>query len=49
MYKLGDEVEDAGGKNEGIVYLILSLFGFTLISVALAQHQVNKICQRNQN
>ena len=49
MYKLGDEVEDAGGKNEGVVYLILSLFGFMLISVALAQHQVNKICQKNQN
>ena len=48
-YKLGEEVEDAGGKNEGVVYLILSLFGLSLIALALAQSQVNKICERNGN
>ena len=48
-YKLGEEVEDAGGKNEGVVYFILSLFGLSLIALALAQSQVNKICERNGN
>ena len=48
-YKLGEEVEDAGGKNEGVVYLILSLFGLSLIALALVQSQVNKICERNGN
>ena len=48
-YKLGEEVEDAGGKNEGVVYLILCLFGLSLIALALAQSQVNKICERNGN
>ena len=48
-YKLGEEVEDAGGKNEGVVYLILSLFGLSLIALALAQSQVNRICERNGN
>ena len=48
-YKLGEEVEDAGGKNEGVVYLILSLFGLRYIALALAQSQVNKICERNGN
>ena len=48
-YKLGEEVEDAGGKNEGTMYLILSLFGLSLIALALAQSQVNRICERNGN
>ena len=48
-YKLGDEIEDAGGKNEGVVYLILSLFGLSIVALALAQNQVNRICQRNGN
>lgn len=47
LYKLGDEVEEAGGKNEGVIYLLLSLFGFIIIAVALAQSQVNEICRKN--
>ena len=46
-YKLGQEIEDAGGKDEGLVYLILAFFGLGLVSIALAQSQVNEICERN--
>ena len=31
------------------MYKLVDEVGFMLISVALAQHQVNKICQKNQN
>lgn len=46
-YKLGDEVEEAGGKNEGTIYLLLALFGLSFVGLALAQVQVNKICEGN--
>ncbi len=36
MYKLGKKL------NEGIVYLLLSLFGFGLIAYALAQSKINE-------
>ena len=46
-YKLGQEVEDFGGKDEGVLYLFLAFFSFGIISIALAQSQVNQICERN--
>lgn len=46
-YKLGQEIEDAGGKDEGVIYLILAFFGLGLVSVALAQSQVNRICEKS--
>ena len=46
-YQLGREIEDAGGKDEGVVYLLLCFFGLGIISLALAQSQVNEICERN--
>ena len=46
-YKLGQEVEDFGGKDDGVLYLFLAFFSFGIISIALAQSQVNEICERN--
>lgn len=46
-YKLGQEIEDAGGKDEGVIYLLLTFFGLGIVSIALAQSQVNRICERN--
>lgn len=43
-YKMGNTIEQAGGKNEGSIYLILSIFGLSIISLALMQAQENKIC-----
>jgi len=43
-YKMGNSIEEAGGKNEGTVYLVLSIFGLSLISLALMQLQENQIC-----
>lgn len=45
-YKLGEEVEDFGGKDDGVLYLFLAFFSFGIISIALAQSQVNEICER---
>jgi len=36
-----------GGKDEGVLYLFLAFFSFGIISIALAQSQVNEICERN--
>ena len=46
-YKLGQEVEDFGGRDEGVLYLFLAFISFGIISIALAQSQVNEICERN--
>lgn len=43
-YKMGFEIEKAGGNNDGILYLILALFGLGLISLALMQVQENHLC-----
>lgn len=44
IYKMGDEIEQAGGKNEGIVYILLALFGMGIVSMALIQYQENELC-----
>lgn len=44
FYKMGQEIEKAGGKNEGTIYLILSLFGLGLVGLCLMQVQENNIC-----
>lgn len=46
-YKLGQEIEEAGGKDEGVIYLVLCFFGLGIVSTALAQNQVNRICEKN--
>lgn len=43
-YKMGDSIEQAGGKNEGTIYLVLAIFGLSLISLALMQAEENKLC-----
>ncbi len=45
-YKMGIEIEKAGGKNEGVLYLILSVFGLGIISMALMQLQKNELYDR---
>jgi hypothetical protein len=43
MYKMGDKIERAGGKNDGTIYLILSIFGLGLVSIALMQTELNRL------
>ncbi len=49
FYKMGDRIDGikmARGVNSnytGLVYLLLGLFGFGIISVALMQHEINKL------
>ena len=43
-YKMGYKIEKAGGNNEGVLYLILSLFGLGVIAIALMQVQENELC-----
>ena len=48
MYKQGDKLDDAkaargmAGGNSGILYLILAIFGFGIVSYALMQDSLNK-------
>lgn len=49
MYKMGDKLDSAASSrgmpqgSRGILYLILSIFGFGIISYALMQDSVNKM------
>lgn len=46
-YNMGKEVAEAGGdKNASLIYLILTLVGLPIVAVALAQNEVNKLCQK---
>ena len=42
-YKVGGRLEKLGGKNNGVVYLILSFFGFSMISYWLMQNEANQL------
>ncbi len=42
-YKMGNNIEEAGGKNEGAVYLVLNIFGLSVVALALMQNQENTI------
>ena len=43
---MGKNIEKAGGKNEGVLYLILTLFGLGIIAFALMQSQENDLCDK---
>lgn len=46
MYNIGKEIEEAGGdKNASMIYLILTVVGLSFVGLAMAQNEVNKICQ----
>ena len=53
MYKQGEKLEDAKvrrgigqpGQSTGIVYLLLAIFGFGIISDALMQDSLNRLAQ----
>lgn len=44
-YKMGDSIEKSGGTNEGTIYLVLSIFSLSIVSLALMQIQENKLCE----
>lgn len=44
FYQMGNKIEKAGGKNEGVLYLVLTLFGLGLVSLCLMQVQENELC-----
>lgn len=46
QYKMGEKIEQAGGKNDGIVYLILSIFSLSIVSLALMQTEINNLQNR---
>lgn len=46
-YKMGKNIEKAGGKDDGVMYLVLFLLGFGVISFALMQAQENELCEKN--
>lgn len=42
-YAVGGRIEKAGGKNNGVLYLVLTLFGFGWVANLLMQDEVNKL------
>lgn len=42
-YAVGGRIEKLGGKNSGVLYLVLSLVGLGLVAWLLMQDEVNKI------
>lgn len=46
-YQMGRNIEKAGGKNDGVLYLVLTLFGLGIVAFALMQNQENELCERN--
>lgn len=46
QYKMGEKIEQAGGRNDGVVYLILSLFSLGIVSSALMQTEINNLQNR---
>lgn len=47
FYKFGQQIELAGGKNDGTLYIVLYCLGFGLVSLALIQLQENDLCDKN--
>ena len=49
-YKMGDKLDAINQKNEskGIIYLLLSIFGFSIIAYALIQDSINKLASSNE-
>lgn len=49
MYKQGEKIDGAkarrgmSGGNSGILYLVLAIFGFSIISYAIMQNELNKM------
>lgn len=50
MYKIGagiDDIRHSRGLNagsNGILYLVLHLFGLGIVAFAMAQHSINELC-----
>lgn len=52
LYKAGQKIEVAQGNrnfpyvnNQGIAYIILGIFGFSIVAYALIQNELNKIAE----
>ena len=54
MFKQGERIDNAKVQrnlpsgNSGILYLILSLFGFAIVSYALMQNEINNMVNSNR-
>lgn len=48
QYKMGEKIEQAGGKNDGVVYLILAIFSLSIVSSALMQTEINNLQNRRR-
>ncbi len=54
MYKSGEKIQTAeekrgisGAENQGLIYLILAIFGFGIVSWCLIQNELNKMATPN--
>ena len=53
MYKAGEKIDSARvargmpSQNNGLIYLLLSLFGLSIVSYALMQNELNQFAGSN--
>ncbi|TVP95880.1 MAG: DUF4234 domain-containing protein, partial [Acholeplasmatales bacterium] len=47
-YKVGERLEKQGGQNNGVLYLILAIFGFGWLNMFLMQSEANKLSKPAQ-
>lgn len=45
-YRMGQRIEKAGGRNEGMIYLLLAVFQLSIVSLALMQVAANDLLDR---
>ncbi len=45
-YKMGELVETISGQNDRILYLVLTLFGFSIVNYAIWQDILNRTAER---
>ncbi len=51
LYNAGEKVEEIrrrngnamSGSNDGVIYLVLAIFGFSIVSYAMIQNELNKV------
>lgn len=41
-YRMGNKLDAESGQNNGVLFLILNLFGLSIVTFALIQYELNK-------
>ena len=45
-YAVGPRIQKLGGENNGVIYLVLSIFGLGIVAYFIMQNQVNHLSEK---